>query len=198
MSYKVNEIFYSLQGEGIHAGKPVVFVRFSGCNLKCSFCDTEHEKGRKYAAVEIYNEVRFIAPNCKSVVFTGGEPLLQLDKELLFWFSNNEYWTAIETNGSLANPVIGLDWITVSPKGKLHKYWHWGRIDEFKCLVSSKGFWRRGSWGFRPANVENHVLSPIFDGDKLVQENLDWAIGFCLANREWRLTQQYHKLWGIR
>lgn len=111
---RINEIFYSLQGEGAHVGVPSVFVRFSGCNMKCSFCDTAHEDGQEMTDYEIADEVkRFPA---QWIVLTGGEPSLWIDDAFI---SNLKEETgmsiAIETNGSMRLPS-GLDWVTVSPK----------------------------------------------------------------------------------
>ena len=74
--YKVNEIFYSIQGEGRHAGRAAIFVRFSGCNLKCPFCDTDFKKYDEMGAIDILNKIQLLSPDCKFVVFTGGEPTL--------------------------------------------------------------------------------------------------------------------------
>lgn len=111
---KINEIFYSLQGEGINAGIPSVFIRFSGCNLRCNFCDTSHEKGRFMTDDEIIKEVRkYPAP---MIVLTGGEPSLFIDEEFISRLKEETCkMVAIETNGTFPLPS-GIDWITVSPK----------------------------------------------------------------------------------
>ncbi len=100
--YRVNEIFYSLQGEGFWTGTPVVFVRFSGCNLQCPFCDTDHKPYREMSAQEILREVQQY--RCPRICLTGGEPLLQLDDELLDTFS--AFIVHMETNGSVNKPEV--------------------------------------------------------------------------------------------
>ena len=111
---KINEIFYSLQGEGANTGIPAVFVRFSGCNLRCAFCDTKHEKGTLmtddeiFAAVSRYTEARLI-------VLTGGEPSLFIDEEFVKLMKLTGKQVAIETNGTKELPP-NIDWVTLSPK----------------------------------------------------------------------------------
>ena len=112
--YRVNEIFYSLQGEGFWTGTPMVFVRFSGCNLRCPFCDTDHLEGRPMQAEEIVQAVRSTG-SCKRVCLTGGEPLLQLDRELVDALHQAGYTLHLETNGTRPVPE-GVDWVTLSPK----------------------------------------------------------------------------------
>ena len=112
--YRVNEIFYSLQGEGFWTGTPMVFVRFSGCNLRCPFCDTDHREGRPMRVEEIVQAVR-AAGSCKRVCLTGGEPLLQLDRELVDALHQAGYTLHLETNGTRPVPE-GVDWVTLSPK----------------------------------------------------------------------------------
>ena len=113
--YRINEIFYSLQGEGFHSGTPAVFVRFSGCNLRCSFCDTQHQTGEMFSLQEIVNEVNkySIAP---LLVLTGGEPSLFIDKAFVAELKQKTgKKIAIETNGTRPLPS-NLDWVTFSPK----------------------------------------------------------------------------------
>ena len=110
---KINEIFYSIQGEGYRTGTPAVFVRFSGCNLKCPFCDTQHSSGREMSDEEIIKEVCFYPT--RFVVLTGGEPGLQVDQEFINKLHQAGKFVQIETNGTVPLP-IGIDWITCSPK----------------------------------------------------------------------------------
>jgi organic radical activating enzyme len=117
MLYSINEIFYSLQGEGRNTGMPTWFIRFAGCNLKCPFCDTDYSPKANLDCENILNQMK---NQCKNVVLTGGEPTLQKLKELLIKLKQNNFYIAIETNGT--NPLLLyrgqglLDWITVSPK----------------------------------------------------------------------------------
>src|SRR6185295_6932570 len=116
--YRVNEIFYSLQGEGVRAGTPNLFLRFSRCNLECRVethgfdCDTEFESGRWMTLEEIAAELRQLSPDCDWVILTGGEPALQTDAELIDGLHAAGFKLAIETNGSL-ELLPGIDWITV-------------------------------------------------------------------------------------
>ena len=112
--YRVNEIFYSLQGEGRHTGRAAVFVRFSGCNLRCPFCDTDFAAYKPMAIADIMNA---ISPwsECGFVVLTGGEPSLQVDDALVEELHRAGFYVAVETNGTHALPD-SVDWVTWSPK----------------------------------------------------------------------------------
>ena len=111
--YRVNEIFYSLQGEGANTGTPAVFVRFAGCNLRCPFCDTEFDSYTEMTAAEIADEIgRFPAD---FVVLTGGEPSLQVDDALVETLHARDLVIAVETNGTRPLPA-DIDWVTCSPK----------------------------------------------------------------------------------
>ena len=111
---RINEIFYSLQGEGKHTGVPSIFVRFSGCNLNCSFCDTDHAEGKEMTDEEIVAEVNKYPG--KWVILTGGEPSLWIDEGFIrFLKQSTGKMVAVETNGSRKLPE-GVDWVTVSPK----------------------------------------------------------------------------------
>lgn len=110
---KINEIFYSLQGEGFHTGTPAVFIRFSGCNLKCSFCDTQHEEGVLMSDEEILDAVGEYPAT--TVILTGGEPSLWIDREFVDRLHRIGKYVCIETNGTRALPD-NIDWVTCSPK----------------------------------------------------------------------------------
>ena len=110
---RVNEIFYSLQGEGFNTGTPAVFIRFSGCNLQCPFCDTKHQEGKEMSEGDIIEEVSRYKANL--VVVTGGEPALQLTESLVEMLHFLGKTVAVETNGTVELPK-NVDWITLSPK----------------------------------------------------------------------------------
>ncbi len=112
--YRINEIFYSLQGEGKYTGHAAVFVRFSGCNLRCPFCDTDFKQFTEMTAAEIVSRVNEWK-NCGFVVLTGGEPTLQVDKELVSMLKDEGFYVAMETNGTGHVPE-NVDWVTLSPK----------------------------------------------------------------------------------
>jgi 7-carboxy-7-deazaguanine synthase len=195
--YRVNEIFYSLQGEGVRAGTPNLFLRFSRCNLECRVethgfdCDTEFESGRSMTLPEIGAEMRSLSAACRWVILTGGEPALQVDPELIDALHAEGYSLAIETNGSLELPP-GIDWITVSPKVAEHAI-RQRQAHEVKYV--------RGYGQAIPKTVveaEHCLISPAFDGAEVDRRTLDWCIRLCRENPPWRLSVQQHKLWSVR
>ena len=138
--YRVNEIFYSLQGEGRNAGRAAVFVRFAGCNLRCSFCDTEFDSFIEMTVNDILSEIASVSGDfpagCKPlVVLTGGEPTLQVDEAFVDQLHSQGYEVAMESNGTLPAPS-NLDWLTVSPKSLPLAPSNWrGRMpDELKVV----------------------------------------------------------------
>jgi 7-carboxy-7-deazaguanine synthase len=216
MSYAVKEIFFTLQGEGINAGRPAVFCRFSGCNLwtgkdsdrsrglgGCSlWCDTDFvgtngTRGGKYAsASELADEVAAVWPaECgargrKFVVCTGGEPALQLDSSLIGEFRARGFEVAIETNGT--RPLAdGIDWICLSPKFGTEIVVRHG--SELKFVYPQQGLTPEE---FVDWNFEHFVLQPL-DSSASV-ENTAAAVSYCLANPQWRLSLQSHKILGLR
>lgn len=197
--YTVNEIFCSLQGEGVRAGTLNHFVRFSGCNMTCKVethgfdCDTEFASGRKLTAQEIMQELQTLNPICRSVIFTGGEPLLQLDSELTHLLKDNGYYIAIETNGSKAlEPTVMVDWITCSPKVAEHAV----RLKRASELKYVRGY---GQGIPKPTCISmNLLISPAFDGMMMDRRALDWCIKLIHENPYWRLSLQTHKFINVR
>jgi 7-carboxy-7-deazaguanine synthase len=195
--YRVNEIFYSLQGEGVRAGTPNLFLRFSRCNLECRVethgfdCDTEFESGRSMTLPEIVAEMRSLSAECRWVILTGGEPALQVDLELIGALHAAGYSLAIETNGSV-ELAPGIDWVTVSPKVAEHAI-RQRRADEVKYV---RGYGQ----GVPKTVVEagHYLISPAFDGPEIDRRTLDWCIRLCRENPPWRLSVQQHKLWNVR
>lgn len=195
--YLVNEIFYSLQGEGVRAGTPNLFLRFARCNLECAKethdfdCDTEFVSGRWLGPGELLEELRAASDECRWIVLTGGEPALQVDPPLIDDLHAAGYALAIETNGSVALPP-GLDWVTVSPKVAEHAI-RQRRADEVKYV--------RGYGQAVPRTVvaaDHYLISPAFDGPELDRRTLDWCVRLVKENPPWRLSLQMHKLWGVR
>ena len=133
MKYKIREIFYSLQGEGCNTGLPVVFVRFSGCNLRCPWCDTDFSTYTEYTAEQIVNSAIQLNAKARYVILTGGEPSLQVDDELINALHNAGYKIAIETNGTRPLPEK-IDWITCSPKEGSKLYLQ--QADEVKVVYT--------------------------------------------------------------
>lgn len=180
--YKVNEIFYSLQGEGYYTGTPAVFLRFSGCNRRCAFCDTDFAAFRELSASDIVAEVA--AFPARHIVVTGGEPLLQLDDTLVRALKGAGFYIQVETNGSLPAPT-GVDWVTCSPKSAP---WGIDRIDELKVVYEGQDVERIAS--LLPA--PRHFLQPCSG------LNTAEVIDYILAHPHWRLSLQTHKLIDIR
>ena len=200
--YVINEIFYSLQGEGVRTGCASVFVRFTGCNRRCTIepgpksiggfdCDTEYVSGRRMTAEEILDEVVRIGGPCRWIVFTGGEPGLQLDKDLIRAARDREYSLAAESNGSVELPD-GLTWVTVSPKVAEHA---------IKQLTATEVKYVRGYGQAIPKPVieaQYHLISPATRGQEIDIEALEWCIDLVRQNPGWRLSVQQHKLWRIQ
>ena len=203
--YRINEIFYSLQGEGYWTGTPMVFVRFSACNLQCPFCDTEHRPYREMTAEEIVQEVLRLDgdAHCARVCLTGGEPLLQVDEELLQVLHPAGYCIHVETNGTRLAPE-GIDWVTLSPKEDVPGLKGDGKValekaDEVKLVFDgTMDGDRLDFWAGFPAAW--HFLQPCDTGD-LVRNRavLAGTIDYVKAHgAKWRLSLQTHKLLGIR
>lgn len=210
MPYAVKEIFYTLQGEGFHSGRPAVFCRFAGCNLwsgreadrataVCTFCDTDFvgtdgEGGGKFtSASDLADAVADFWPKHAAgprfVVCTGGEPLLQVDPDLIAALHERHFEIAIETNGTIAVPD-GIDWVCVSPKSGSELVVTKG--DELKVVYPQPT---------DPKVYEDLSFSHLFiqpkDGTD-AKNSLKAAISFCGQNPRWRLSLQTHKLIGIR
>ena len=207
-TYMVNEMFYSLQGEGMRAGTPNVFVRFTGCNMRCAMeegekspggfdCDTEFESGRKMTAEEIIDAANELWPHEVQqgaeawMILTGGEPGLQVDEAFVEEAHRRGWKLAIETNGSV-KLCEGLDWITVSPKVAEHAIKQ-RTADEVKYV--------RGYGQAIPKTVvksDNKLISPAFDGGRVLMKTMAWCVELVKENPEWRLSQQLHKGWNVR
>lgn len=195
--YRINEIFYSLQGEGVRAGCPSLFLRFSKCNLLCTVashgfdCDTEFESGREMTVEEIVTELRQCSSDCKWVVLTGGEPALQVDPGLIERLHSAGFKLAIETNGSRELPD-GLDWITVSPKVA---------EEEIRQRTATEVKYVRAVGQKIPETVvqaQHYLISPAFEGDHLEAKTLEWCLGLVQKHPRWRISVQQHKGWGVR
>jgi organic radical activating enzyme len=196
-TYKINEIFYSLQGEGVRAGTPNLFLRFSSCNLKCNKnengfdCDTEFESGSRLTLNEIIVQLKETNPLCKWIILTGGEPALQIDDELLDRLHHEGYQIAIESNGT-KELSSKIDWICISPKTAEHT------LEQLKAhevkYVRSHGM----AIPQTRLEAEHYLISPAFEADGLPPKNLQWCIDLCRKNPPWRLSLQQHKLWGVR
>ncbi|MCA1771189.1 MAG: 7-carboxy-7-deazaguanine synthase [Halomonas sp.] len=212
--YQVKEAFYTLQGEGAQAGRASVFCRFSGCNLwsgreqdrataRCTFCDTDfigtdgQGGGRFTTPSALAEHISALWPSDAGnaipyVVFTGGEPLLQLDPALIATLHSVGFEVAVETNGTLTPPA-GIDWLCVSPKGKNPLVIDQG--DELKLVYPQaeappEAF---AQLGFRHFFLQPMDLSPVNGNDDTVAR----TTAYCLAHPQWRLSLQTHKIAGF-
>ena len=212
MSYSVKEIFYTLQGEGANAGRAAVFCRFAGCNLWngseadrasaiCQFCDTDFvgtngiNGGRYATAAELAGAVRriwkpvFDNSSRPLVVCTGGEPLLQLDEELVRSFHSFGFEVAVETNGT-KQPPEGIDWVCVSPKAGAELVLRSG--DELKLVFPQA---ECAPEQYEDLDFRHFFLQPMDGYDS--ELNTRKVVEYCLANPRWRLSLQTHKILGI-
>ena len=192
MSLKVNNIFYSLQGEGGRAGQASVFVRLSTCNLACSFCDTDFYDGEELSLDEILHKIESFG--CPWIIWTGGEPSLQLNDKVVGFFKAKGYKQAIETNGTRPLPD-GLDYITCSPKQNFEKIKNRiPYVDELRFPIQKGDPMPNMS---QLPKAKRFFLSPIFEGENVVKENVDYCIQLIKNNPDWELSIQLHKLIGI-
>ena len=207
--YKIKEIYYTLQGEGAHTGRPAVFCRFTGCNLWsgreedrhkaiCQFCDTDFwgtdgVLGGRYRAEELAKVVKNCWPKNEAgrpyVVCTGGEPLLQLDEPLITALHEQGLEVGVETNGTIAPPA-GLDWICVSPKAGADLVIH--KADEIKLVFPQPG---AEPERYLDMDCEQFFLQPM-DGPDAAR-NTRLTLDYCLKHPKWRLSLQTHKLLNI-
>ncbi|MDX5375921.1 MAG: 7-carboxy-7-deazaguanine synthase [Halomonas sp.] len=212
--YHVKEAFYTLQGEGARAGRASVFCRFSGCNLwsgreqdrasaACRFCDTDFigtdgQHGGRFSSADALSEhLMSLWPEAQEraapyVVFTGGEPLLQLDEALIDAMHARGFEVAVETNGTLPAPA-GIDWLCVSPKAATSLALTRG--DELKLVYPQQ---EAPPERFTDLDFRHFYLQPL-DTTPLAERtrHLDATVAYCLANPQWRLSLQTHKITGI-
>ncbi len=206
--YSIKEIYYTIQGEGFHTGRPAVFCRFAGCNLWsgrevdrnkaiCRFCDTDFwgtdgVEGGKYAATDLAVKIRSLWPDTSIspfVVCTGGEPALQMDDELISIFHDFGFEIAMETNGTV--PLAkGIDWVCVSPKADATLVVKSG--NELKLVYPQK---ENSPSDFLHLDFDHFYLQPLDDARQL--ENIKSCIQYCLQNPNWKLSVQTHKFLGI-
>ena len=192
---RINEIFYSLQGEGYFTGTPSVFIRLSGCNLKCPFCDTHHETFSDMTEADIAAQAaRYPATH---VVITGGEPSMQLTASLIDALHQEGKFVAVETNGTHTLPP-NVDWITLSPKDSFVSTDSAKPVldhaDEIKLVYTGKPL---PSYPSIP--VKHRFLQPCDTGHEAQNKELiRQAVDFCLKHPEWRISLQTHKILDIR
>ena len=208
MIYSVKEIFYTLQGEGGNAGRAAVFCRFSGCNLWsglekhrsdaiCKFCDTDFVgtdgiNGGKYrTSNDLSNKIEstWSGQESRLVVFTGGEPGLQIKEELVSELQARNFEVAIETNGTVSIPE-NIDWVCVSPKASTKLLVTKG--DELKLVFPQEGV---NPSNFIELDFTHFFLQPLDDAN--LTRNSQMAVQYCMSNSKWRLSTQTHKILNI-
>lgn len=197
-TYRVNEIFYSLQGEGRWAGHPALFLRLSGCNLRCPFCDTDFHDYREMTAGEIIRQLNTESRQCRFLVVTGGEPSLQLDDALVDALHAEGFFVTMETNGT-HEPPENIDWVTLSPKNGfvdgaevVIKY-----ADEVKVIFDAE----HDVADLANAKVEclYRYLQPCDVGnDRRNKEILDLCVEYIKQHPQWNLSLQQHKIINVR
>jgi 7-carboxy-7-deazaguanine synthase len=213
LSYRVKEIFYSLQGEGYHSGRPAVFCRFAACNLWsgkeadrqkaiCKFCDTDFtgldgtEGGIYKNAADLTEKIAQLWPERNNkfahpfVVCTGGEPLLQLDEELIAALHKESFEIAVETNGTIVAPP-GIDWICVSPKAGVELVQDCGQ--ELKLVYPQPG---AEPEKYKDLDFQHFFLQPMDNPELAI--NTKKTLEYVFAHPQWRLGLQLHKILGIK
>ena len=206
--YRVNEIFYTLQGEGAHSGIPAVFVRFSGCNLRCPWCDTDFSDYTEMSADEIVAEALdlYDIPNerRKMLVLTGGEPSLQVDAPLIDALHAAGFYICVETNGTRPLPE-GIDWIPCSPKEGTKLALK--QADEVKVVFTGtydpevwRGKIQAEHWMLQPLRYTGEwlMMSGIDEWEDDRNDNLPETVRYILSHPFWRLSVQLHKIAGLR
>ena len=193
---RVNETFLSLQGEGHFTGTPAFFLRLSGCNLQCPFCDTSHQSYMKMSEDEIVEEASSHKP--RHIVITGGEPALQLTQSLVDKLHEAGFFIQVETNGTLPLPE-GIDWVTASPKSSPIR--EDLKINELKVLFMGDGTDPEASLlgGRFGGGLVRLYLQPLDTGNE--EQNriiLRDTIAYILEHPKWSLSLQTHKMLGIK
>ena len=191
---RVNEIFYSIQGEGRNAGRAAVFIRFSGCNIRCPFCDTKHQKGKEMSDLEIINQIAEYP--CRFVILTGGEPTLYIDADFVDKLHHKGYEVAIETNGTNIVPA-NVDFVTLSPKFEFVKNSNIKQLvcNELKVIFNSVN----NMDAYNVITAKYKYIQPCDTGDDDTnQMHIVNAIKFVQDNPDWRLSLQLQKILSIR
>ena len=210
MSYSVRELFRTVQGEGTKAGTPAIFVRFAGCNFwsgreedrassACPFCDTEFrgidgENGGRYSAEEVAELARGLGPKTPLVVLTGGEPLLQVDRELVDALRGSNFVVAVETNGSVALPEdkLGIDWVVCSPKDSSRL--ELAEANELKIIFPAQD----PLLYEKVVKARHRFVQPEDGPGEKMLESIAACLSFVHENPGWRVSVQTHKFMGVK
>lgn len=193
---RVNEMFYSIQGEGAHAGEAAIFIRLSGCNLLCEFCDTEHQPYKDITEAEITQEIAKYSASL--VVITGGEPTLQLTDTLISKIHKLGKKVAIETNGTRPIPK-GVDWVTISPKeafvGKVATPII-KKADEVKVVFDDMHTYEDPTFGIK---ATHYFVQPCDTSDEgRNRDIINQCVKFIKDNPQWKLSLQTQKILKVR
>ena len=197
VSYNIVEIFHSVQGEGFRSGIPHVFIRFGRCNLRCERCDTDFDTYQEMSVIDILGEV--LKFDCKNVIFTGGEPMLNDLWPLARPLKRRGFHLSVESNGTVEVPEGLLDWICISPKDQMYpKVAIKQRTgDELKCVYVGQPL---SIYDELKAGFDHLFLQPCYDEHESVENNgrsFGITEGVVKENPEWRLSLQTHKWMGI-
>lgn len=207
MDYLVNETFYSLKGEGAYTGFPMFFIRLSGCNLKCHFCDTLHQTGEFRTVESLLEEAR--ESGAEHVVITGGEPLIHNIVPLCRALDDDDFVIHLETNGTIEIPPLARHWIACSPKSDIETLNAdvITNANELKFLVGEPGWFDYidkvvekfnpvGTLYVMPVSIGGHpgIRGP----EDIIEENVRIAIEYCLDHPRFALCMQMHKVLGVR
>ncbi len=196
-SYPIVEIFHSVQGEGYHTGTPSIFIRFGGCNLSCSWCDTDFSTWNRMTVSEIIKEVRKYST--KRIIYTGGEPAMQKLRALSNVLHDKGYNIAIETNGTIKLEEGLVDWICVSPKNMVHPEFPIKQTegDELKVVYTGQDL---SMYDELKKGFENLFLQPCYDESKdagINGKTFHSTFDIVMQNPGWNLSLQTHKWMGV-
>lgn len=213
-TFRVNDIFYSLQGEGHNTGRAAVFLRFAGCNMRCPFCDTEFDSFRTMTAEEIVREIAVFG-DCSLIVLTGGEPTLQVDETFIELLHDHGYEVAMESNGTCPAPT-NIDWLTVSPKSRGCEIRRLGdeetskneegarseeRLPDELKIIFDEDTDPETFLNAAPATDHHPLLylQPCDTGDDARNARIiNRCVDYIKAHPQWRLSLQTHKLVGFK
>lgn len=187
---KVNEIFYSIQGEGYWTGTPCLFVRLAGCNLKCDFCDTQHQQGKEMTDEEIIDVCKTLSSKCEHIVITGGEPSIQLTQEFINKLIDHDYYIHVETNGTNKLPSF-IHWVTLSPKYKAPTI---KRASEVKVVYEGQDMSQ-----YSDILARYRYIQPCDRKDEEKNaENIKLCVEYIKQHPEWKLSLQTQKILNVQ
>lgn len=193
---KVNEIFYSIQGEGAQTGTPCVFIRLSGCNLKCPFCDTDFKDYKEMDEYEIVDAVCELSTECEFVVITGGEPTICDTTLLIDLLHKNGYWVAMESNGT-RKPPFNVNWLTISPKEPF--VGNAGKVIVKKCNELKLVFDGKNEPQDYGIKAQHYYLQPCDTGNvELNKKIVEQCVKYIKENPKWKISLQTQKILSVR